>query len=224
MISPPSAPSSRPTPMRVYCGQRFSIQRTWSMSPSWSPMTAGFSVSIKASTALRRFSQRSGPSVRAMPLWRILKLMSATSSAVGAGATVRRLGAHETVPISRASTRSGRKNSLVMDAKAFGLRTNIGYFFEAAAFSIRKLRPQRYARRENANKFAFTFAYSYFGFALDTLARQNASKQVFVLGLFVSLASPKILPLGKMQASLLLPSLNRIFDSVLDTFASAMLK
>ena len=63
-----------------------------------------------------------------------------------------------------------------------------------------------------------------FGFAQDTLARQNASKQVFVLDLFVSLASPKILSLGKMQASLLLPSLIRIFDSVLDTFASAMLK
>ncbi|WP_304954118.1 hypothetical protein [uncultured Alistipes sp.] len=68
-----------------------------------------------------------------------------------------------------------------MDAKAFGLRTNIGYFFEAAAFSFRELRPRRYARRENANKFAFAFAYSYFGFAQDTLARQNASKLAFAL-------------------------------------------
>ncbi len=45
-----------------------------------------------------------------------------------------------------------------------------------------------------------------------------------VLNLFVFLTLPKILSLGKMQASLLLPSLIRIFDSVLDTFASAMLK
>ncbi|WP_304582456.1 hypothetical protein [uncultured Alistipes sp.] len=85
-----------------------------------------------------------------------------------------------------------------MDAKAFGLRTNIGYFFEAAAFSFRKLRPQRYVRRENANKFAFAFAYSYIGL------RRRYSVSA--------------------KASLLLPSLIRIFDSVLDTSASAMLK
>ena len=35
--------------------------------------------------------------------------------------------------------------------------------------------------------------------------------------LFVSLAAPKILPPGKMRASLLLPSLIRIFDFVEDT-------
>jgi hypothetical protein len=41
---------------------------------------------------------------------------------------------------------------------------------------------------------------------------------------YSTLAAPKLLPLGKMQASLLLPSLIRTFGSALDTSASGMLK
>ena len=35
--------------------------------------------------------------------------------------------------------------------------------------------------RQNASKLAFALAYSYFGFAEDTFARQNASKLAFAL-------------------------------------------
>ena len=76
---------------------------------------------------------------------------------------------------------------------------------------------------------------------LDTPSRHNQADACFCARLFVSLASPwilplgnvqinstlpslirtlaspKILPLGKMQTSLLLPSLIRIFDFVEDT-------
>ena len=108
--------------------------------------------------------------------------------------------------------------------KAFNFITKVTIFFGLSYYLFisagARILP---LSKMQASRFSF-LAYSYFGFAQDTLARQNASKQVFVLDLFVSLASPKILSLGKMQASLLLPSLIRIFDSVLDTFASAMLK
>ena len=70
---------------------------------------------------------------------------------------------------------------------------------------------------------------------LPSLIRTLASPKILRLGiikpsvcfcarLFVHWLAPKILSLGKMQASLLLPSLIRIFGSALDTSASGMLK
>ena len=49
---------------------------------------------------------------------------------------------------------------------------------------------------------------------LDTPSRHNQADACFCTRLFVSLASPWILPLGKMQTSLLLLSLIRIFGRV----------
>ena len=49
---------------------------------------------------------------------------------------------------------------------------------------------------------------------LDTPSRHNQADACFCARLFVSLASPWILPLGKMQTSLLLLSLIRIFGRV----------
>ena len=45
----------------------------------------------------------------------------------------------------------------------------------------------------------------------DTPARRNQAGACFCARLFVSLASPKILPLGNVQINLTLPSLIRIF-------------
>ncbi len=108
--------------------------------------------------------------------------------------------------------------------KAFNFITKVTIFFGLSYYLFisagARILP---LSKMQASRFSF-LAYSYFGFAQDTLARQNASKQVFVLDLFVFWLCPRYSPLGKMQASLLLPSLIRIFDSVLDTSASAMLK
>ncbi len=56
-----------------------------------------------------------------------------------------------------------------------------------------------------------SFLFRIFNFVLDTPSRHNRANACFCARLFVSLASLKILTLGKMQTSLLLPSLIRIF-------------
>jgi hypothetical protein len=67
--------------------------------------------------------------------------------------------------------------------------------------------------RQNASKLAFALAYAYFGMRRRYFRSTKCKQACFCPRLCVFWHAPKILPLGKMQASLLLPSLMRIFVS-----------
>ena len=66
---------------------------------------------------------------------------------------------------------------------------------------------------QNTSKLAFALAYPYSGFAEDTSPQQNCKQVCFCFRLIRILASPKILPLGKIQVNLLLLSLIRTLAS-----------
>ena len=72
--------------------------------------------------------------------------------------------------------------------------------------------------RQCSNKFDIALAYSYLWLRRRYFASEKMQASLlFSLGLFVLWLTPKILPLGKMQVNLLLPSLIRIFGCVEDT-------
>ena len=68
--------------------------------------------------------------------------------------------------------------------------------------------------RQKASELAFALAYSYLWLRLRYFRLGNAQINLASGSAYPTLASPKILPLGKMQASLLLPSLIRIFARI----------